>query len=906
MNFLRSITQQIQATAGPTGGPVVPQPPAMQVVTKEYAFTHSPFVYILRGIYAGEMGKITTQTDKKYEISFRGKEGYLVKLFEIDALSLAETPKETEDNIRRVIAFKDETDNKVKLGMLAGLMKRGETSRQNVFAVLPYDLDYERSQDIWALLDELSEKLKRGASHNTLLKRIEVSRSPAKKRAVESQPKSVDQELDRITTQMKNVGMSETTESDMETLLSQMKKVKMTEEIPKTQQLAFVLIQPDKFVMGMPSPQEIQEREEKEKLEKLLEKITEARGITIGSPTQDTTPKPSLDQMIIVGGPNRGHYGKLLRVIDEQRVREFDKYELVNPIYFRADNNRPAEIGTTGTFQIDDEARIKARITNIYPASYAVRVYLPNEQREVLLQTAGDMTGVETDLSPITSRDIFIIDIELKNGHYFQVQHVLEDGRMRGVELTPDDQIVRYITAADIKNKIDGFTVGELRTLDQPLLVEQDSEYVTPELDEEGDEVGYRDENLADDEDQEETDDVGYGEGAGEEAAADREDAGAVEQDTYVDGYADTQRTQVTLADFTPLQEKIRSMFVKYLGVFGINVRDLMKFAKEHRNAIFISQIVDAIKRKVSVLQKDFWKATDEKYIVAVYVYYEMLSAGMHYYTQDSDPIGFFIENMVEAKIFRKADISDSIFVTNGWTTSFAVDIDAYKQFYRAGNLTAIYRMMFMNAHQEINSYKEDRYKIDISVQQQSGLKIFPIRRKGPAFQKNVALISEVLAEKIPPTAKKIVWAPRYAPILEEFKDTLRKSIRNARNDTTREVYTYMLDNLEQAPFALRRLKAKIERDGLKIDVRKYKDLQKMYKALVQRLREATMASDERSRVARESIMSERESLRQRREALPSEQTRKRIFEDESDSENETETATDKPRSRYWMESRTQ
>lgn len=905
MNFLRSITQQIQATAGPAAGAVQPvaQPPAMQVVTKEYAFTHSPFVYILRGNYAGEMGKIVSRNDQKLEISLRGKEPYMVKLFEIDVLSTAETPKEKEDNIRRVIAFKDETDGKLKLGMLAGLMKKGATSGENVFGVIPYDLDYNKSQDIWQLLDELSSKLKNSSSHNTLLKRIEMKRSPAKKRAVESQSAALDEELDNITSQIKNMDM----ESDMESLLSQMKKVKMTESIPTTQRLAFLLVTPDKFVKGMPSPQEIKQQEEEKKLQALLEKITESRGLQTEqvrqTPAQPT--KPSLDQMIIISGANKGLYGKFLRVIDEQRVREFDKYELINPQYFTADNNQAVAIGTTGTFQFDEQNKTKAKITNIYPESYIVKIYLPNEKREILLQTLCDITGVETDLSPITNNDIFIIDIELTNGHYFQVRRVLEDERMYGVELTPDVQLERYIKKEDISTTIDGFSVGELRRLDQPVLVEQDtSEYVEPQIDEDGEEVSYRDENLGEDEEQEESDDVGYAEAEGD---AEKETQAVGEQDQYVDGYADTQRTQMTLSDLTQQQEKIRSMFVKYLGVFGINVRDMMKYAKEHKTAVFISQIVDAIKKKVNNYQKNFWKATDEKYIVAVYVYYEMLNAGMHYYTQNTDPIAFFIENMVEEKIFRKGDITNSIFVTNGWSSAFQVDNEAYKRFYKLENFAAIYRIMFMNAHREINSYKEDRYKINIELQQQPPMEIIPIQRKKPSFEKNVALISEVLAEKIPSTAKKIVWGSRYKPVLEEFKNTLRNSIKNARNETTRQVYTYMLDNLEQAPFALKRMKQKIEREGLKLDIRKHNELRKMYKALVQRLREATLASEEKSRTAQQSILSEREQLRQRREALPSEQTRKRIFEDdESETEMDTQTTSDQPRSRYWRESRTE
>ena len=906
MNFLRSITQQIQATAGPAAGVVQPlaETPAMKVITKEHAFTHSPFVYILRGIYAGEMGKIISQSDKKLEISIRGKQPYLVKLFEIDVLSLTETPKEKEDNIRRVIAFKDDTDGKIKLGMLSGLVKRGQTANENVFAVIPYDLDYNKSQDIWVLLDDLSAKLKKGASHNTLLKRTEMKRSPKKKRAVESKNGKLDEDLDSITSQMQSMGM----ESDMESLLSQMKKVKMTEEIPKTQRLDFLLVTPDKFVKDMPSPQEIKQREEEKKLEELLEKIAETRGLP-SEVKKEKEPwqlsKPSLDQMIIVGGPNKGHYGTFLRVIDEQRIREFDKYEFVNPMYFKADNNKPVTIGATGTLQFDEQNKTKAKVTNIYPASYTIKIYLPKEQKEILLQTVGDMTGNQTDLSPITNDYVFIIDIELNNGHYFQVLRVLEDGRIYGIELTPDVQLERYIKKEDIKNMVDGFLIGELRTLGQPILVEQDiSEYVQAQIDEDGEEVRYRDENLGEDEDQEETDEVDYEDG---DVERDEDTQGQVaEEDKYVDGYADTQRTQMTLVDFTPHQEKIRSMFVKYLGVFGINIRDMMKYAKEHKTVIFISQIIDAIKKKVDNFEKNFWKATDEKYIVAVYVYYEMLNAGMHYYTQNNDPIAFFIESMVEEKIFRKADINNSIFVTNGWTNSFQVDTEAYKRFYKLGNLTAIYRIMFMNAHHEINSYKEDRYKIDIQIQQQTPLEIIPIQRKKPTFEKNVALISEVLAEKIPTTAKKIVWGTKYAPILEEFKNMLQNSIKNARNNTTREVYTYMLNNLEQAPFALKRLKAKIEREGLKIDVRKHKELQKMYKALVQRLREESMMFEEKSRAAQESILSEREQLQQRREALPSEQTRKRIFEDtDSESETETETTT-KPRSRYWMESRTE
>lgn len=922
MNFLKTMTQKIEGVS--STAPPQQTAAKREIFGKEVLFTHSPFIYIPDGIYKGRVGEIIAKIDQRLEVAIKGVDYTIVDLYEIETQD--NIIKVLKNEIRRIVAFYDDTDKKNKIGMLAGTTKKNKNTTNNVFVIIPYDLDYKSTQDIWVLLAQLTNMLKKGVPHRDLLKKKLEQNIP------------VEDIMNDITNKMKNVKVdSEEMDLDMENLTKQIKEVKIEENVQSSQSFDFVFVSSDKLIKNQTSPIELQRREKEEQMKEFME-----RTLKIEYKLPERKDGPSLDLILVVSGQHIGEYGKFIRIINETKTKEYDKFVLVNKKDFKPSGNKNYEIGVTGMLQYGPYDKEKAKIVNIYPETFFINVFLPEQDKKVMLQTEKDWfqetPDYKPDLSPITQDLFLFIDAKLKNGNFFQVDKLFEDGKMIGKELIEDQFVQRTKNKEEIESFNQGFDLGGLKKENNNNIVERDDDIVERDedivigdnkIDEEGFVIeNSKDENVADDEEQEEPADIDYGES--DEVREEQEKA-TEENDVYKDGYKDTQRTQMSIT-LSKEQEAIKTKFTKYLNLYGVDIKQVMTYVKQAETVTGIQKTMETMKKEVDKYKEGYWKASDEKYIIACYVYYEILKLGQDVYNPkgENDMISTFI-NMMELKddeeqnendlmpkskkgggIFRKTDIPNSIFLTNGWTSAFIVDTILSKKLYKEEKYTQLYRMMFLNAHKTIQSYVPDRYKLDIEKQIEAPkIEMFALKRTKPKFEKNVALIQDILSGDIPATAKKIVWGLRYIPILQQYKDSIKNTIDSAKSARTKKIYTYVLENIEQAPFALKMIDEKILKDGLEMDKLKKQRLEKMFNSLKEELRENIQITEAGREKAREQTALEMKELRERREKITEEQeSKKRLFgdtESESESDIESEDATRKtartgtPRGRYWI-----
>jgi hypothetical protein len=437
-------------------------------------------------------------------------------------------------------------------------------------------------------------------------------------------------------------------------------------------------------------------------------------------------------------------------------------------------------------------------------------------------------------VQPLTPKDVFYLDLKLKNGNFFQVQKVLPNGNFYGIERAATGNYIdpREISQDIVAEYQPGFALNAVVTNNSQ---SEEEQYI----------IGSENNNDNDnDEDVEQTE---Y------ETMEDQQEEQLEEQQEqeYTGSFKDNDRVSYQSIPLTPAQQAIKTTIE--------NILNAQKLKHEEINIYdVISTTEEAIKNIKRLLQKNsnselhnFWVNSDNKYIIACVVFYEIVKVGFAYLLVDNPTIDtvdklitVFTEKLVKANVFQHNDTEVSLLLTN-WHTSYQVDKSKLKQMRKS---ISIYTLMF-NSCQKLLDVIFELPTLDISDIQHRDTTLFPVYKEREVIKRFVTMKELLHGEPIPEQAKKVLFGPAYIPILNQFKKGLNKKVTEATDETTKDVFSFIMDNIQDGPFVIKRLEELIKSgNGTKVDEIKYKKFKAAWEKLINTYIKVKVERDEQKR----------------------------------------------------------
>jgi hypothetical protein len=491
-------------------------------------------------------------------------------------------------------------------------------------------------------------------------------------------------------------------------------------------------------------------------------------------------------------------YGKTMDVqIDGKRVS------------VPASNVEPktAKIGATVQMRKGAFKGKQAQVIQVYPAR--ITAYINALGKNISVHQVKENGEFKTRfLSP---QDIFYFDIELKNGNFFQVQKVLEDKTIVGTELANNQFVDKTISSEEIRKTLDGFKFDAVSNL---ITNTEETEFVSE---------SNQDTQDAQDID-EDTDNI--------------EHSGYAEEQTDIDGdnieykasYKDSERVTFR-QNLTEQEKKYKTQISKILKYMNLNDSELDLYEMLYEIESSIKIIKNQLKK--SSVQQDFWIDSDERYIIAAVVFFNIVKHGYSYllHSETLNILESYIKELSNNKYFVSKDAKFSIFLTNGWSKKFTINKEEIDSLRRSKNVLSLFGIMLNNVIRHLQSHLEwpSVESILSEIEQNvSTTEYIPLGNKSNKqkyiFVQNLIGVQDFT--KITQEAFKVYWGKLFQPLLTQIIDKLQTKVASANNKTTEIVYNHIIRHIENAPFELTRLYNIIKNDkGNSLDKIKYEKL---------------------------------------------------------------------------------
>lgn len=571
---------------------------------------------------------------------------------------------------------------------------------------------------------------------------------------------------------------------------------------------------------------------------------------------------------IVITKPNNetdqnylGTFGRFTRVIPEQYLIKHKK-----TIYVMPSNIKP-KVGNK---------KIKGESVDVVKGAFKgktgkiIKKYDP--RLVVYIEAAGKRVsehyvkdGDNFVLTPITPKDVFYMDLKLKNGNDFEVRDITESGNFIGVERGKNYR-TKEITPEEVLMYQPGFSVVGMDTQ----IAKMDDSYVSDDTQY----VSDTDEQEEVYEDEEEND-------AGDVSSYEEETSRGEEGEEYGFSYKDIDRITYQPKGLTSEEESIKARINKIIRNYGINESEINVYG-------MIESVVEIIKKLKAKLGgseefKNIWVGSDEKYIIACVVFYEIIRSGMEYLFVDNfnDILGSYIATLASNKYFLPNDIKNTIFLKKGWSSTTVVNENLLKTLKKNKDNNSLYTEMFKNCERYLGTIMEipDIEKVSrvLTMEKLIPVGVHKTKRQreeemeNEPYVKKFAYVSDVISDNMPESATKILWDPSYESVLERFRGRLMEKINSERsNKSTKIVYEYVLDNFEQAPFELKRMEGVLNRDtNLKIDKVKYDTLKMVWGELLNYVKRQMQINKERREIKTTKRQKEKDAeLSKRRVAM--------------------------------------
>lgn len=520
-----------------------------------------------------------------------------------------------------------------------------------------------------------------------------------------------------------------------------------------------------------------------------------------------------------------------------------------------------------------------AEFVKFYPAHLSV--YIDAAGKKVtkhMVKTNGSY--VERYIYPA---DVFYMDILLTNGNMFEVKEITEENVIIGLEKTKDTLIPRQISKDDIQSLQPGFAFTK-ETKEKLELEEsiysygepsyEEKEFQDQELDEEKEESDFADAVSENEED------------VNEEAIEvndEFEDIIEKEDDVkYKSSYKDIERITFVVQELSKEQQKIKNRIEKITKQFSINVLNEFKLIEQVENAI------KSIKKELEQMKMNFWNISDEKYIIASIVLFDIIKSGFGESISNigEDTLSSYIQELITGSrpFFNKKDYTNSVFMRNGWSNSFEFNDKIFKSLVNSKNQVEIHKYIMSNC---ILVLEEFYGKVNLDVRPKKNEDIIMLgKRKYEDEPRTRITVKDIFTKNITQDANTILWGIAYQPLLEKYKSKLIEKINDENsNKTTKLVYDYVLQNLERGMFALKEVKEEYEKTNSVIDKLKFEKMSKIWKNLLDSAEIIYKNLEKEKYIKKSKAEKEKKELMTRRETIS---TTKRLksfgLEDEDES----------------------
>jgi hypothetical protein len=231
--------------------------------------------------------------------------------------------------------------------------------------------------------------------------------------------------------------------------------------------------------------------------------------------------------------------------------------------------------------------------------------------------------------------------LKLKNGNFFEVKDVSSNGNIIGLEKIGNQLEPKEIDQNDIESLQPGFSfeteIIEIARADTDFVEEETEE--TEETDEEDYIINKLDEPNFEDEQE------------------------------MKSGFKDKDRISFQRTQLTKPEMEIKAKITKILNLYAINESEIKIFELIEKTMNGVSEV------RKRFNDSDTWIKSDEKYIVAGFVFYEIIQSGnsnLLLKTIDDDIYDTYVEKLAERKIFSSKDTAQSIFLMNMIHTEIA------------------------------------------------------------------------------------------------------------------------------------------------------------------------------------------------------------------------------------------
>lgn len=541
-------------------------------------------------------------------------------------------------------------------------------------------------------------------------------------------------------------------------------------------------------------------------------------------------------------------YGKVCLEIPEQYLVVNEKFLSVSKSMVKIDGKRVKV--KSGIYKNSE-----GELVDIQEASLEVSI---NALCKVIHNHYIYVNGYYTQRKIYVS-DVFYKDLLLKNGNYFEVKEWYDDC-ISGVEKIGTTYAETIIKTDDIDMAMSGFMViyntdtnTKKYNLDNNSQVLYDENEILPcNSDDNGDDVDDIDNSNDDygdhdnDNDRENVDDYVFDSNEGQ----------------MKETFKDFERSGFSDKKFSKDEKEYMKMIEKCSAIIG----------ETNEKYSLLDKVVDAVNtlkselEKISVLE---WKSTDVKYLVACLYIYEMIKNGYNVTIYDFRK---YVSKLYDSGYMTKSSITDSVYTnvyenldeTSCWKLieTSREDKKNLKMLYKNGKYADIIKDMMERCFTLLNHWFG---KVCFSIDD-CKLEWIPISKPNTIRQypKYFLTTEDIVNDRQVDTANKIIWGPESQKLIRKLKSSLNDRLEKEDKDLSKLIYKFVIDNIDNAPFVLKRL----ENSDDKLDKLKFRELKKAFDIFSSKLKIFVEKKKMEKSNSLQTIMEEKESLMKRRENI--------------------------------------
>lgn len=333
------------------------------------------------------------------------------------------------------------------------------------------------------------------------------------------------------------------------------------------------------------------------------------------------------------------------------------------------------------------------------------------------------------------------------------------------------------------------------------------------------------------------------------------EDDEVVETDNmdYGNGFEET--TMLDANQFENTEGEMKETF-RDIERSGFVQRSLSKDEREYMKMIekcgsvigdvqepytLLDKISDTVKMMKSELEKISivdWTSSDVKYIVACLVSHDIMKNG---YSMTIYDFRKNVQKLYELNYLNKSSVANSGFIrtenlpeSSSWK---AIEMNSeekveFKRLYKDGRYDTLVKNLMERCNKMIGVWFGP-VSFSVSNAELKLIKVSESKRVVKDYSKYFLTTSDILNNVTSKDAKKIVWGPNSQKLVNAWKTSLVERSNKENNKTTKLIYEFVKDNIDNAPFVL----PSLEKSEDKLDKLKYRELKRAFETFTEKLR---------------------------------------------------------------------